>query len=144
MKGKKILFRAGMIPYLIENGEVVMMFMKPSDTIYGGDQFQMCKGVVEDDDENYRAAALREGAEELGLRQENILSVTELGNFLGRTTVFVAKVNDRSPAAFDTPHYETDEVVWLTCDEYLKIGRELHKDIVQLADQVIRKEEDLD
>jgi 8-oxo-dGTP pyrophosphatase MutT (NUDIX family) len=140
-KGKKILFRAGMIPYLIEDDEVLMMFMKPSDTMYGGDEFQMCKGVVEED-EDFRTAALRESAEELGLRNENILSVTELGNFLGRTTVFVAKVKDR--VSFDPFHYETSDVTWLTCDEFLKIGRELHKEIIQLADQVIRKEEDLD
>lgn len=141
MKGKKIQFRAAMIPYLIENGEVYMMFMKPSETLYGGDQFQLCKGVVEEG-EDYRTAALREGAEELGLREENILSVTELGNFLGRTTVYVAKVKDRT--SFDFPHYETDETVWLSCDQFLKVGRDLHKDIVQLAEQVIRKEEDLD
>jgi len=141
MKGKKILYRAGMIPYLIEDGEVLMMFMKPSETLYGGDQFQLCKGVVEDGEDN-RTAALREGAEELGLRQENTLSVTELGNFLGRTTVYVAKVKNKEE--FDTPHYETDEVIWLTCDQFMKVGRDLHKDIVQLAEQVIRKEEDLD
>lgn len=140
-KGKKILFRAGMIPYLIENGEVVMKFMKPSDTMYGGDKFQLCKGVIEDN-ENVKEAALRESAEELGLRQDNILSVTELGNFLGRTTVYVAKVKDR--VSFDEPHFETADTAWLSCDEFLKIGRELHHEIIQLADQVIRKEEGLD
>jgi 8-oxo-dGTP pyrophosphatase MutT (NUDIX family) len=141
IKGKKILYRAGMIPYLIEDGEVLMMFMKPSETLYGGDQFQLCKGVVEDGEDN-RTAALREGAEELGLRDENIESTTELGNFLGRTTVYVSKVKNKTN--FDEPHYETDEVAWFTCDQFLKVGRDLHKDIVQLADQVIRKEEDLD
>lgn len=140
-KGKKILYRAGMIPYLIEDGEVLMMFMKPSETLYGGDQFQLCKGVVEDGEDN-RTAALREGAEELGLRDENIQSVTELGNFLGRTTVYIAQVGNKED--FDVPHYETDEVVWLSCDQFMKVGRDLHKDIVQLAEQVIRKEEDLD
>ena len=141
MKGKKILYRAGMIPYLIVDGEVLMMFMKPSETLYGGDQFQLCKGVVEENEDN-RTAALREGAEELGLRQENIETVTELGNFLGRTTVYVAKVHDQHN--FDEPHYETDQVAWMSCNEFTKSGRELHRDIVQLAEQVIRKEEGLD
>jgi 8-oxo-dGTP pyrophosphatase MutT (NUDIX family) len=141
LKIKKILYRAGMIPYVIENGEVVMMFMKPSETQYGGDQFQLCKGVVEEGEDN-RTAALREGAEELGLRDENIQSVTELGNFLGRTTVYIAKVKNRQD--FDIPHYETDEVTWMTCNQFLKDGRELHKEIIQLAEQVICKEEDLD
>lgn len=140
-KGKKILYRAGMIPYLIEDGEVKMMFMKPSETLYGGDQLQLCKGVVEEGEDN-RTAALREGGEELGLKSENIESITELGNFLGRTTVYVAKVkNDHD---FDEPHYETAATGWLTCDGFMKVGRELHKEIVQLAEQVIRKEEDLD
>jgi 8-oxo-dGTP pyrophosphatase MutT (NUDIX family) len=140
-KGKKILFRAGMIPYLIEDGEVIMMFMKPADTTYGGDKFQLCKGVIEDD-ETTLEAVLRESAEELGLRQSNIESLTELGNFLGRTTVYVAKVKDR--VSFDEPHFETQETAWLSCDQFLKIGRELHHEIIQLAEQVIRKEEGLD
>jgi predicted NUDIX family NTP pyrophosphohydrolase len=141
MHGKKILYRAGMIPYVIEDGEVKMMFMKPSDTMYGGDQFQMCKGVVEEGEDN-RTASLREAAEELGLRYDNILSIIELGNFLGRTAVYVSKVRDC--VSFDEPHYETSATAWLTCDEFLKVGRDLHKDIVQLVDQVIRKDEDLD
>jgi len=140
-KGRNIQYRAGMIPYIVENGEVYMMFMKPSDTMYGGDKFQLCKGVIEEG-EDHRTAVLRESAEELGLRQSNMLSLTELGNFLGRTTVYVAKVKDR--VSFDEPHFETSEVTWFTCDEFIKFGRELHAEIVQLADQVIRKEEDLD
>jgi 8-oxo-dGTP pyrophosphatase MutT (NUDIX family) len=140
-KGKKILFRAGMIPYLIEGGEVIMLFMKPSDTTYGGDQFQLCKGVIEDN-ETTKEAVLRESHEELGLRQDNIETLTELGTFLGRTTVFVAKVKDRD--SFDDFHFETSETKWLSCNEFLKIGRELHHEIIQLAEQVIRKEEGLD
>lgn len=140
-RDRKILYRAAMIPYVIENDEIMMLFMRPSDTRYGGDQFQMCKGVVEED-EDTRDAALREAAEELGLRNENILSLTELGNFLGRTSVYVCKVDNTS--AFDEPHYETSATQWMTCDQYIKDGRELHRPIVELADQVIRKEEGLD
>ncbi len=142
MKNKKILYRAGMIPYVIEDGEVIMMFMKPSNTLYGGSEFQLCKGVVEDDDYDTKTAAIREGAEELGLRESNTESVTELGIFLGRTTVFVSKVTNKED--FDVPHYETQDTIWMSCNEFLSEGRPLHQDIVQIAEQVIRKEEGLD
>lgn len=139
---KKVLYRAGMIPYVIEDGEVVMMFMKPSDTTYGGDQFQLCKGVIEPG-ETERQAVLREAHEELGLRESNIDLMMELGTFLGRTTVFIAKMYSKTE--FDPPlDEETAEVAWLTCSEFLKIGRPLHYDLVQIAEQVIRKDEGLD
>jgi 8-oxo-dGTP pyrophosphatase MutT (NUDIX family) len=141
MKGKKILYRASMIPYVIENGEVVMLFMQPSNTLYGGTEFQLCKGVVEDNEDTH-AAAIRESAEELGLREDNTESITELGNFLGRTTVFVARVTNKQN--FDVPHYETAAVKWMTCQEFLREGRPLHHEVVEIAEQVIRKEEGLD
>lgn len=33
---KKLVHRAGTIPYVIENDEVYMMFMRPSDPEFGG------------------------------------------------------------------------------------------------------------
>lgn len=140
-KGKKILYRAGMIPYVVEGNEVKMLFMKPSDTMYGGDSFQMCKGVIEDF-EDTRSAAIREAEEELGLTKDNTMCVMELGVFLGRTTVFICKVKNKED--FIEPHYETDEVKWMSCQEFVREGRELHREIVQLAEQVIQKNEDLD
>lgn len=142
MKNKKILYRAGMIPYVIEDGEVIMLFMQPSNVTYGGSEFQLCKGVVEEDDESVRSAALRESLEELGLRADNTESVTELGTFLGRTTVFMARVSNKDN--FDLPHYETNATKWMTCQEFVSEGRPLHREIVEIAEQVIRKEEGLD
>lgn len=137
---RKIQYRAAMIPYIIQDdGIVSMMFMQPSDTRYGGHEFQLCKGVVEEGEDN-RTAAIREGREELGLRQSNIISVTELGNFLGRTSVYICKVKDTT--SFDAPHYETSATSWMSCDNFLEVGRELHKSIVKLAEQVILREEE--
>jgi hypothetical protein len=56
---KKLTFRAGTIPYIIEDGEVKMMFMRPSNSEYGGDAFQLAKGKVEDGESNYEAPCVR-------------------------------------------------------------------------------------
>lgn len=137
---KKVVFRAGTIPYIIENGQALMMFMKPSNPDYGGDTFQIAKGKVEDG-EDIKVAALREAKEELGLFIGNVTLTEELGVFMGRTSVYVAKVKDRN--MFGEPGFETGEVAWLTESQFLNIGRDLHKPVVQAAARKIRKLEGL-
>lgn len=130
MANDKKVYRAGTIPYVVENGEIKMMFMRPSDSEYGGDKFQLAKGKVEYD-ESTMDAALREAKEELGLLVGNIIRAEEVGVFMGRTTVYVAKVKDR--VMFGEPSFETDETAWMTVKEFLEIGRELHHHVVQAA-----------
>lgn len=137
---RKLVHRAGVIPYYVENGEVFMMFMKPSNTEFGGDQFQLAKGRVEED-EDTKTAALREAREELGLFLGNVDLVDDLGVFMGRTTVFVAKIRDKD--MFGSPDFETEEVAWMTEDQFTKTGRPLHLHVVQAAARRIRLLEDL-
>jgi 8-oxo-dGTP pyrophosphatase MutT (NUDIX family) len=92
---RKPIYRAGTIPYIVDNNEILMMFMKPSNVEYGGDRFQIAKGRIEDG-EDTKTAALREAREELGMFLSNIVSTEELGVFMGRTTVYIAKMKDRS------------------------------------------------
>ena len=33
---KKLVYRAGLIPYIVENDKITMMFMRPSDPEFGG------------------------------------------------------------------------------------------------------------
>ncbi|MEM4258058.1 MAG: NUDIX hydrolase [Candidatus Thermoplasmatota archaeon] len=131
---KQLIFRAAVIPYYIEDGVVKMLFMKPSNTFYGGDAFQIAKGRIEDD-ETAEQTAIREGYEELGLRPDNTLSFVNFGVFLGRTTFFLAKVADKN--RFDTPHFETAETRWMTCEEFQRKGRDIHRAVVMSAMNLI-------
>jgi len=133
---KKIIYRAGVIPYIVEDGEVKMLFMRPSDGKYGGDVFQLAKGKFEEG-ETAEEAGLREASEELGLFSGNVEQLTELGVFMVRTTVFVAKIKDKDH--FGEPHFETKEVKWMTAEEFQKTGRDLHKPIIKAAMRKIEK-----
>lgn len=125
------IYRAGVIPYIIEeNGSISMLFMKPSSPKYGGDDWQIGKGKI-DPGETAKEAALREGNEELGLFSGNVSHIHDLGNFLGRTQIFLAKIKDKN--MFGDPHFETKEVEWLTLHEFLNTGRDIHKPVVKAA-----------
>lgn len=138
------VYRAGVIPfYVTPEGQVLMNFMIPSDTKYGGSEPQFCKGKVEKG-ENEEDAAIREAVEELGLRESNVEWFSYLGIFLGRTYIYICEVKDKD--AFDEPHYETDQTMWLTLEQFEKIGRELHKPVIREAHlefEEIKREENL-
>lgn len=138
---KKKIYRSGVIPYYVEEGNIYMLFMKPSDPKYGGSNFQIGKGKLEEG-EDPKEAGLREAGEELGLFKGNIEQVTKVGQFMGRTHVFIAKIKDKD--LFGKPHFETEETKWLTLDEFLKEGRELHKLVIKAAARLITKKENLE
>ena len=138
----KLVYRAGLIPYYIgEDGTIRMLFMKPSDPEYGGECFQIAKGKVEDDDANHKAAALREAKEEIGLFVGNVIFTEEVGVFMGRTTVFISKIKD--PIMFGEPSFETGDVAWMTIDEFVNEGRDLHRPVVQAAYRMIERMENI-
>lgn len=139
MSGNRNVFRAGIIPYfLLPDKTINFMFMQPSDPKYGGSEWQMAKGRVEEDEENL-FTAVREGTEELGLKESNIKSIEELGLFLGRTTVYICEVFSQDD--FDAFTFETGAVKWLTYDEFVEEGRRIHIPIVHEAYNVIREEQ---
>src|SRR5690606_5341748 len=117
------------------------MFMKPSDPRFGGPDWQIAKGRVEGDDDNI-TTALREGEEELGLKEDNINYVSEMGMYLGRTSVFVCFVKNKND--FGHFHYETGDVIWLTLKEFEEHGRDLHKPIVRAAEEFILRTHQMD
>jgi len=130
------IYRAGVIPYYVEEGEIHMMFMKPSNPKYGGNCFQIAKGKKEEG-ESDKETAFREAGEELGLFKGNVLNKHDLGNFLGRTRVYLAEIKD--PKMFGDPHFETGDVKWMTPDEFKKDGRDLHYPIIKAAKRWITK-----
>jgi 8-oxo-dGTP pyrophosphatase MutT (NUDIX family) len=126
---KKLVYRAGTIPYHIdEAGTIRMLFMKPSDSTFGGDAYQIGKGRVEDG-EDHKDAALREAKEELGLFIGNTILTEEIGVFMGRTTMYIAKVKNRD--MFGEPDFETESTRWMTLEDFMLDGRELHRPVVQ-------------
>lgn len=139
---KQLVYRAGLIPYIVNSGGIVeMMFMIPSDSEYGGDRPQLAKGKI-DGDESAREAAIREAKEELGLFMGNVLFTEELGVFMGRTTVFVSKVKNKG--MFGEPSFETQDTRWMTLEEFMVDGRELHRPVIQAAHRLICKLENIE
>lgn len=128
---RKLIYRAGTIPYKFEAKQIKMLFMKPSDPVMGGDEFQISKGKLEDGEDSL-TAALREAYEEVGLLKEAIVgSVESVGTFLGRTDLFICKTSPTAP--FCAPGFETGETRWMTVDEFERVGRDLHKPLVRAA-----------
>ena len=138
---RKKIHRSGVLPYVIEDDEIQILFMKPSDPQFGGDVYQMAKGKHEEG-ETAEEAGLREAGEELGLFEGNVESKHNLGVFLGRTTVLVCKIKDKD--MFGDPHFETASTKWMTPEEFQKEGRDLHKPVVKAAVRHIKKAEGLD
>lgn len=135
--------RAGVIPYVLdEDDRIQMMFMISSDSKYGGPDPQISKGKVDPEDNSFRDAAFREAEEELGLFQGNVVEEYFLGVFMGRTHIYVCKIND--PELFGDPTYETERTVWMTPEQFYEQGRELHRPVVKAAVRCIKKHEDVD
>lgn len=138
-----LVYRAGMIPYYVnESGDIEMLFMRPTEHEYSGFVYQIAKGRVEDEDTSFEEAALREAREELGVLKSNIMLIDEVGTFMGRTTVFVAKVNDKD--LFGVPSFETESVSWMTLPKFLQEGRELHRPVISAAYRHIKRLESIE
>lgn len=122
--------RAGVIPWLVDGHQVKMLFMRPSNFKFGGPDFQIAKGRIEKG-ETPEEAAKREALEELGLLESNVEEFKDLGIFLGKMQVFLAKVKNKDD--FSLYSSETGETNWLTLEEYREVGRVLQCHIVENA-----------
>ncbi len=131
--GQKKIWRAGLIPYFLNSeGKVEMMFMIPSDQTYGGSSPQIAKGRIEDG-EDPKETAIREAQEELGLTTANVVGdVDYLGVHLGRTHIYACRV--KSKDLFGVFSFETEDVVWMTEDEFRTDGRDIHRDVVHMVE----------
>ena len=129
---KKLLEKkAGIIPF---TNDGKMLFMISSDFNFGGKKANISKGDV-DGNETFLQAAIREGSEELGLIPANFLGKpfeVFKGTIKSTNTysivIYAVEVKDKK--AFNKPHYETKETVWLTNKEFQKTGRKSHRTVV--------------
>jgi predicted NUDIX family NTP pyrophosphohydrolase len=137
-------WRAGGIPFTIcpDTGEVRMLFMVPANTHYNQEvpelkMPQIAKGRIEQF-ELPDTAAIRECAEELGLVDGSILSTIDGGVVLGRTYIYAFEVASNAP--FTSFSAETESTIWLNYDQFMEVGRELHKPVVNmLYEKIIEK-----
>lgn len=138
-----LVYRAGLVPYTInEQGKIEMLFMRPTEHEYSGYVYQIAKGRVEDEDDSFEEAAIRESREELGVLVSNIMLTEEVGTFMGRTTIFVSKIKDKN--LFGMPSFETESTRWMTLEEFATEGRELHRNVVSAVYRQIKRIENLD
>lgn len=135
--------KAGVIPYYIDNGVIKMLFMIPSDPLYGGSDYQIAKGTQDYDNEFPIEIAKREGQEELGLKLDNIL-----GDFtfaykskmsLYDLYVYIARIKNVNN--FDPFDKETGKTSWLTIDELPKMRRDQQQAIQNVYDIILSREE---
>ena len=141
---KPQVWRAGAIPYMVDSdtGEVEMLFMVPSITEYNQNiaeltMPQIAKGRIEKFEQPL-PAAVRECIEELGLVEKNIESIIECGVVLGRTHMYAFKITSKDN--FVSFSSETANTVWLTHDQFMDVGRELHKSVVDnIHTQIVEK-----
>ena len=136
--------KAGVIPFYVKDGKIMMLFMIPSDPAYGGSAPQIAKGGV-DAGESVQQAAIREGSEELGLDPANIVTAFQAHTSVisgmdesYRMTIFAAQVKD--PKAFSAGHYETGKKLWLTLEKFASTGRKSQLAFVQAAHQKIQSQ----
>lgn len=130
--------KAGIIPYLKIDGEIHMMFMTSSNPDFGGPFPSIAKGLI-DAGESPLQAAVREGHEELGLKESNMAGPIKLvwsGIVKGQEatyplTVFAVEVANQID--FDEPHYETGKIHWFTMAEFARRGRESHQIISKMV-----------
>ena len=132
--------RGGVIPYYINDGEIQMMFMQPSNPKFGGKSFQIAKGKIEDN-ETPQEGAFREAKEELGLFGPNVEFPNTLGQF-GNVHMYIAKIKD--PDMFGDTTFETQATTWWTPEEFQSKGRSWQKPIVKAAARKIARLENLD
>lgn len=119
--------KAAFIPYY---GNKILV-CKSSDPAFGGPDFALCKGTV-DPGESLKAAAIREAEEELGLIASNIGTVKHLANYTSSRyilAVYYAEIKD--PHMFGPHDDEIAETRWMTREEFAKVGRSDHKQIVE-------------
>lgn len=142
--------KAGVIPYIRTERGVEMLFMVTSDAKFGGPDPMIGKGNI-DPGETPEQAGLREGHEELGLKESNFANTPflvkdlEIQGLCGDPyTMRIFAVEVKSKDDFDVPHYETDHTVWMTGVEYFNKGRKNQWEFVSVLMSLLTYREFID
>lgn len=138
----KLKFKAGIVPYVIQNGIIKMLFIISSDPSYGGTQPCIAKGGA-DPGETPQQTAVREGEEEIGFpaaiyaqiypsAKERIAGMTSSYDFY----VFAGQLKAVPNKIPFGP--EVGSVHWLSMEEYQKVGRKNQLNLVQQTYNAIK------
>jgi len=131
--------KAGFIPFFRGERGIEFLFMISSDARFGGDRPMISKGGI-DGSETEIEAAIREAKEELGLKETNLKSRNFKEVWYQKTKglivtysmkIFIGEV--KSKTDFSIPHYETEKTIWMTPEEFYRLGRQSHAIIVRTA-----------
>lgn len=138
--------KAGVIPYIRTDRGIEMLFMVTSDFNYGGPDPMVGKGYI-DPGETPEQAGIREGHEELGLKESNfantpfLIKDSEIQGLCGDPySMRILAVEVKNKVDFDVPHYETAYTIWLTLEEYQQKGRKNQLEFVQSLAQKLESQ----
>ena len=114
--------KAGCLPYHYQDGEIKLLFMKPSDPAYGGPNYQIAKGNI-DFGYSSEETAKKEALEELGISIENTKGMFFLfcdtlkprGGPGYEMFIYAAETID--PHNLLPFHYETSSIRWMGAEE---------------------------
>jgi 8-oxo-dGTP pyrophosphatase MutT (NUDIX family) len=133
-KPEFVIFKAGVIPYIIENDQIKMLFVISSNVWFGGKQPGIAKGGAEANEKPIETA-MRECEEEIGLTKENFSSIIEgAKEFIqGEASsypfyVYAAKLESVPQIRLSD---EIGAVTWLTMEEFRQIGRKSQLGVVE-------------
>lgn len=136
--------RAGLIPFLYDNGTVLYLMMVSSDPKFGGPRPMISKGKIEDGESPFEAA-VREAEEELGFIRRNsrgeyfLIADGRVQLYSGayHLTVYGVEIQDRYD--FDKWCSETEYTVWMSLDDFRKSGRRDHVKFVEELEKKVAK-----
>jgi len=133
---RNVKVKGGMIPFVIDNGNLKMMFAISSDPAYGGPNPGIAKGHL-DPNEDFLRGATREAEEELGLKSSNfagqpfLVAAQKITGLAAAYMLHVFAVQVKSQTDFNPHDYEVGGVKWMTLDEYKRSGRRSQLAFVQ-------------
>lgn len=135
-------YKAGLIPYVIQNNEIKMLFMVPSDQNFGGNKPCIAKGGDEPG-ETPKQTAIRECKEELGLEESSFKDIFKVSESILTGLDLTYKFYVYAGELKEIPTkinfgWEVGTVHWLTLDEYKQYGRENQLPIIQQAYNLIK------
>lgn len=137
------MIRAGLVPFYIdENGVIHVLLMRPSDPYYGGEHWQIAKGIVETED--LQEEAFREGSEELGITGKDIIgepffvasSVITARDGV-KHSLYIYAVRAKAMAVSGQYDYETGDTIWLREDQ-IPVVRKWQQPLLEKTIQKIR------
>ena len=135
--------RAGLIPYIRENGEIKYLMMIASNPIFGGPRPMISKGKIEDNEDSFECA-VREAVEELGLVELNMrfkpVKIVEERVVLrsGMYDLTLYAVELHNTWHFDPWCDETEYIEWHTLESFKVHGRRDHVKYVETLEEMIK------